>query len=168
MTETQGNKRYVNYHMPLIISIINYTIVHVNWTKIICLIQQSIDSYKCNAMRTASELRTMNTNCTSICFPGSLHNLSFSVSGHTWNLHLQGVSGLLDAAVDDPTCMSGTIHSIWNSYSIVGHPVEPFGMVLRVQECMRRMQERARREGTSPSSSSPLLNFSTSHSAVKQ
>ena len=76
MTETQGNKRYVNYHMPLIISIINYTIVHVNWTKIICLIQQSIDSYKCNAMRTASELRTMNTNCTSICFPGSLHNLS--------------------------------------------------------------------------------------------
>ena len=28
---------------------------------------------------------------------------TISVSGHTWNLHLQGVSGLLDAAVDDPT-----------------------------------------------------------------
>ena len=68
--------------------------------KIICLIQQSIDSYKCNAMRTASELRTMNTNCTSISFPGSLHNLNI-------RSHLEpaptGCPGLLDAAVGDPT-----------------------------------------------------------------
>ena len=215
MTETQGNKRYVNYHMSLIISIINYTIVHVNWTKIICLIQQSIESYKCNAMRTASELRTMNTNCTSICFPGSLHNLSirshlepaptgclrafrccswWSHAGKLWweratnslpyvDCHYETGAGHLCKSqhnytcnslalshhnLPDPTCMSGTIHGIWNSYSIVGHPVEPFRMVLRVQECMQRLQERARREGTSPSSSSPLLNFSTSHSAVKQ
>ena len=55
---------------------------------------------QCNAHRKWTEDHELNTNCTSISFPGSLHNLNI-------RSHLEpaptGCPGLLDAAVGDPT-----------------------------------------------------------------
>ena len=76
--------------------------------KIICLIQQAINSYKCSAMRTASELRTMNTKCTSICVPVSITQSQYPVTPGACTYRVSPF--VLDAPFDDPTCMSGTIH----------------------------------------------------------
>ena len=76
--------------------------------KIICLIQQAINSYKCSAMHTASELRTMNTKCTSISVPVSITLSQYPVTPGTCTYRVSPF--VLDAPFDDPTCMSGTIH----------------------------------------------------------
>ena len=79
--------------------------------KIICLIQQAIDSYKCSAMHTASELRTMNTKCTSICVPVSITQSQYPVTPGASGARTYRVSPfVLNASFDDPTCMSGTVH----------------------------------------------------------